>query len=58
VVVANDVVLTTYSTLMADSRQGGGVLNLYTWYRIVLDEGELFRALVHFALEAYVLQHM
>ena len=34
-----DVVLTTYSTLYAESKSGG-VLHQVDWYRIVLDEGK------------------
>jgi hypothetical protein len=35
-----DVVLSTYDTVAADVRQGGGILNCFHWYRIVLDEGK------------------
>lgn len=34
------MVLSTYDTVAADVRQGGGILNCFHWYRIVLDEGK------------------
>lgn len=36
-----DIVLSTYGTVAADFRRGGGVLNSFKWYRLVLDEGRL-----------------
>jgi len=34
-----DIVLTTYSTLVADFSNGPGVLHQMQWFRVVLDEG-------------------
>lgn len=33
------VVLTTYGTVTADFRRGGGVLECFHWHRVILDEG-------------------
>jgi SNF2 family DNA or RNA helicase len=37
-----DIVFSTYGTVSADFGRGGGVLDHFQWYRIVLDEGEFF----------------
>ncbi|KAL9082305.1 MAG: hypothetical protein Q9165_008920 [Trypethelium subeluteriae] len=34
-----DVILTTYGTIVAEFRRGGGVLDCFHWYRLILDEG-------------------
>lgn len=39
-----DVVLTTYTTVAVDYSRGGGVLDKFHWYRLVLDEGMLLTA--------------
>lgn len=38
-----DVILTTYGTVMADRRRGNSILHRIDWYRLVLDEGELIQ---------------
>ncbi|KAI0894696.1 SNF2 family N-terminal domain-containing protein [Annulohypoxylon nitens] len=38
-----DIVLATYGTVTADLRAGGGVLNTFKWYRLVLDEAHFIR---------------
>ncbi|KAI9654108.1 MAG: hypothetical protein M1821_006819 [Bathelium mastoideum] len=38
-----DVVLTTYGTVVTDFRRGGGVLDCFHWYRLVLDEAHVIR---------------
>src|SRR6266480_431339 len=35
-----DLVLTTYSTLVADRRNANGILHKIIWFRVVLDEGK------------------
>ncbi|KAI4859476.1 SNF2 family N-terminal domain-containing protein [Hypoxylon rubiginosum] len=37
------IVLSTYGTVAADSRSGGGVLHSFKWYRLVLDEAHIIR---------------
>ncbi|KAI1871349.1 uncharacterized protein JN550_004794 [Neoarthrinium moseri] len=37
------IVLTTYGTVAADARRGGGVLSCFHWYRIILDEAHVIR---------------
>ncbi|KAI1769275.1 SNF2 family N-terminal domain-containing protein [Hypoxylon sp. FL1150] len=37
------IVLTTYGTVAADSRSGGGILHSFKWYRLVLDEAHVIR---------------
>ncbi|KAI1387873.1 SNF2 family N-terminal domain-containing protein [Hypoxylon trugodes] len=38
-----NIVLTTYGTLVADFRRGGGILYSFKWYRLVLDEAHFIR---------------
>ncbi|KAI8934777.1 hypothetical protein NX059_008464 [Plenodomus lindquistii] len=38
----SDVVITTYATIAADFSQGKSILNHIQWYRLVLDEGNVF----------------
>jgi SWI/SNF-related matrix-associated actin-dependent regulator of chromatin subfamily A3 len=33
------IVFSTYGTVAADFSRGGGVLNCFHWYRLILDEG-------------------
>ena len=33
------IVFSTYGTVAADFNRGGGVLNYFHWYRVILDEG-------------------
>ncbi|KAI1410434.1 SNF2 family N-terminal domain-containing protein [Hypoxylon sp. FL1857] len=40
-----DVVLSTYGTVAADFRRGGGVLSNFRWRRLVLDEAHVIRSL-------------
>ncbi|KAI1777215.1 SNF2 family N-terminal domain-containing protein [Hypoxylon cercidicola] len=37
------IVLSTYGTIAADSRSGGGALHSFKWYRLVLDEAHVVR---------------
>jgi SNF2 family DNA or RNA helicase len=37
-----DIVLTTYATVAADFCRGRSTLNHIAWYRLVLDEGDIF----------------
>lgn len=37
-----DIILTTYGTVVADFRRQNGILFQTQWYRLILDEGELF----------------
>ena len=34
-----NIVLSTYGTVAADFGRGGGVLDCFHWYRLILDEG-------------------
>ncbi|KAI0100544.1 hypothetical protein GGR51DRAFT_351483 [Nemania sp. FL0031] len=38
-----DIVLSTYGTVAADHRRGGGVLGCFHWHRLVLDEAHVIR---------------
>ncbi|KAI2464721.1 SNF2 family N-terminal domain-containing protein [Annulohypoxylon bovei var. microspora] len=38
-----DIILSTYGTVSADLRRGGGVLYSFKWYRLVLDEAHVIR---------------
>ncbi|KAI0010503.1 SNF2 family N-terminal domain-containing protein [Xylariaceae sp. FL0662B] len=40
-----DIVFSTYGTVAADFRRGGGVLSSFKWYRLVLDEAHVIRNL-------------
>ncbi|KAK3389795.1 SNF2 family N-terminal domain-containing protein [Podospora didyma] len=38
-----DIVFSTYGTVVADARRGGGVLRCFQWYRLILDEAHVIR---------------
>jgi SNF2 family DNA or RNA helicase len=38
---SKDLVLTTYETLVSDSRASGALYSI-KWHRIILDEGQLY----------------
>lgn len=47
------VVLTTYTTVAADYGRGGGVLDKFHWYRLVLDEDMSVTAQLSYILPRY-----
>ncbi|KAI2628484.1 SNF2 family N-terminal domain-containing protein [Hypoxylon sp. NC1633] len=38
-----DIIMSTYGTVAADFRRGGGVLYSFKWYRLILDEAHVIR---------------
>ncbi|KAK3321503.1 SNF2 family N-terminal domain-containing protein [Cercophora scortea] len=38
-----DIILSTYGTVESDRRHGGGVLDNFHWYRLILDEAHFIR---------------
>ncbi|KAK3684318.1 SNF2 family N-terminal domain-containing protein [Podospora appendiculata] len=38
-----DIIMSTYGTVESDRRRGGGVLDAFHWYRLILDEAHFIR---------------